>query len=95
MRLNKRIKKRECRFYFPRFNAAEPKIIKEINSEYWTFAVKRNDQFVNHFNCILTIFWLANINIILYTDINIVINYIGKYYNKAKKSIELYINIIR
>ena len=43
MRLNKKIKKGECRFYFPWFNAVKPKIIKEMNPEYWTFAVKQND----------------------------------------------------
>ena len=66
-----------------------------MNPEHWTFAAKRNDQLVNYFNRILTIFWLTNIDITLYTNINVVINYIGKYYSKAKKSTKSYINIIR
>ena len=66
-----------------------------MNPEHWTFAAKRNDQLVNHFNRILIIFWLTNTDIALCIDINAVINYMGKYYSKAKKSIKSYINIVR
>src|SRR6185437_5635287 len=95
IRLNKRTKERLYRFYFPRPNAFEAKITREMNPKHWIYIEKRNDKLVNYFNRILTIFWLTNTNIALCTDINTVINYIDKYCSKAEKSTESYTNIIR
>ena len=95
MHLNKRTKERECRFYFPRPNTVEAKVIKEMNPKYWIFAGKRNDQLINYFNRTLTTFWLANTDITPCTDIDTVVNYMGKYCNKAEESSESYADIIR
>ncbi|KAK3486427.1 uncharacterized protein B0T23DRAFT_324452, partial [Neurospora hispaniola] len=45
------------------------------------------------YNLFITLGWIVNIDVQLYTSINIIFNYVTKYISKAEKRIRSYNNI--
>jgi ATP-dependent DNA helicase PIF1 len=85
---------KKCRFYFPHALRDEAVLTKEFNPNYWMFAPMRNQERINSYNRLITIGWLANIDVTPCTTTQAVINYVAKYATKAEKKTNSYADIL-
>jgi hypothetical protein len=92
---NSKILKFECRFHFSFSMKKIFAMIHIINSKWKSYDSSRNDSLLSIYNVIVFMNWLANIDFISCIDQHVVLEYIAKYYSKAKtKSLKL-INVLR
>jgi ATP-dependent DNA helicase PIF1 len=77
---------KECHFYFPRTLCDEATVSKDQNPHHWTFCPQRNDKRLNSYNATMILSWMANIDTSPATSISVIVNYMGKYCSKEKKS---------
>ncbi len=88
-------KKIRCRFHFSFFMRETITVSNIINSKWKFFESARNDSLLNTYNVIVSMNWLANIDVNFCIDQHVVLNYIAKYCSKTKtKSLKL-IDVIR
>jgi hypothetical protein len=73
-----------CRFYFPRTLRDTPALKKALNPNFFMFAPERNDDRLNNYNRLLTLCWLANLDIAPIISEQTVCDYVGKYVTKAE-----------
>jgi hypothetical protein len=84
-----------CRFNYPQALREEPTVAKPIGNTYLRFLSVRNDGRLNNYNCLMTLSWLTNTDIALYTGARAVLDYIGKYCTKAEHKYETYRQVIQ
>ena len=82
-------------FLLPSLPQPSAKLIQREGTSYFVFEAARNDTLMNHFNPTLALGWLANIDISPCTSLKAVINYAAKYYSKAEKKSQSYIDLAR
>ena len=76
----------ECRFFFPRPLFDIPVVTKAINHKSWLFSPCRNQGNLNQCASVITMGWMANIDIQPPTTLTAVLSYVGKYVSKPEKS---------
>lgn len=85
----------QCRFHFPHEPHGEPQIIHPPGRSYWAFAGARNDAYMNQFNPLISMCWLANTDISPCTGKEAVVNYAAKYCSKIERETMTYGQISR
>lgn len=83
----------ECRFYYPKEPTDGPKLAKRHGRKWWHFEPERNDAFMNQYNPLITLCWLANTDISPCTSVQAVIDYAGKYCSKGEVASTTYAQI--
>lgn len=94
MRLNKKTKKKECRFKFPKDFAekTEVKLTEENDVELVT---ARNDRYLNKYNALIIQTWRANIDVSPVLSKRALVNYLAKYITKSETRSEDLKNIVQ
>jgi len=82
-KINKKTRKRECRFKFPKDMQVSPTIDKAENGEF-QFTPRRNDPMLNKFQQFIIQLWRANIDIAPVISKRALINYLAKYISKSE-----------
>ncbi|KAL7291691.1 hypothetical protein TKK_0014481 [Trichogramma kaykai] len=82
----------KCRYNFPH-DTSNVSMIDDENG-YFTFKPKRNDQYIQTYNNIITQVWRANTDCTLILDLKAVISYIAKYASKAEKTSKSYLDFL-
>ncbi len=84
-----------CRFLFPRPFQQKAILIQRPGKSWWAFEAERNDSFMNQFNRLISLCWLANTDISPCTSIQAVVNYAAKYCSKVETQTSTYTEIAR
>ncbi|KAK3923470.1 Ornithine aminotransferase [Frankliniella fusca] len=82
-KINKKTRKRECRFKIPKDMQESPTIDKAENGEF-QFTPRRNDPMLNKFQQFIIQLWRANIDIAPVISKRALINYLAKYISKSE-----------
>ncbi|KAI0121499.1 ATP-dependent DNA helicase PIF1 [Hypoxylon sp. NC0597] len=85
----------KCRFFFPREPREAPAIVEKEGRSWYTFEAERNDTHLNQFSRMVSLCWLANIDISPYTSVQAVINYAAKYCSKGETPSTTYAEIAK
>ncbi|KAE8749141.1 hypothetical protein FOCC_FOCC004047 [Frankliniella occidentalis] len=95
LRKNKKTKKRECRFGFPKYlqDTSSYKIDPETHDI--EFTSKRNDPLLNNFNDYIIQTWRANIDISPVMSKQALINYLAKYISKPERESNKLIDLLK
>jgi ATP-dependent DNA helicase PIF1 len=83
------------RFNYPFIFYTESAVGILFNRKYLRFFPIRNNTRLNNYNRLFTVSWLVNTDIIFYTGLRAVIEYISKYCIKIEKKSETYRQIIK
>jgi len=78
----------ECRFLFPHEACDKACMMKRPGKAWWSFLPRRNDQFLNQYNPVSILAWLANTDFSPCTSLQAVINYAAKYASKIETKSE-------
>lgn len=73
MRENRRTKRMECRFKFPKQEHAEPRATKDTNRDFPSFDARRNTPWMNAYVPALMLAWRANIDFSPCTTVHAVV----------------------
>lgn len=93
-KINKKTKKRECRFKFPKQMQEEATIERGDNNEL-EFKPKRNDPRLNKFNRFIIQLWRANIDIAPVISKRALLAYLAKYISKSEVQSETFTEVFR
>lgn len=74
----------QYKFYFPRLLQPLPTLSNFLNPKWLSYCSTYNDALMSNYNSIYSLQWLANIDTSFYTNQNVVLGYVAKYYSKAK-----------
>ncbi|KAI1102932.1 hypothetical protein F4804DRAFT_353305 [Jackrogersella minutella] len=74
----------ECSFQFPHEPRQAPRMELKLGRTWYRFEPQRNDEFLNQFNHLMSLCWLANIDISPCNCVQAVIDYAAKYCSKGK-----------
>jgi hypothetical protein len=95
LRKTKNSKKIQCKFHFSFFMKKTITIFNINNSKWKFFESIRNNSLFNTYNVIVSINWLANIDVNLCIDQHALLSYIAKYCSKTKKKSFKLIDVMR
>jgi ATP-dependent DNA helicase PIF1 len=80
----------KCRFHFPIAHRSAAEISKDLHPGHYMFLAERNDYLLNAYTPLLTLGWLANIDITPCTSPRAVLHYIAKYASKSEQQSKTY-----
>lgn len=83
MRINKKTKKKECRFKFPKDFAGKTEI-KPTEDNDVELVTARNDRYLNKYNSFIIQTWRANIDVSPVLSKRALVNYLAKYITKSE-----------
>ncbi|KAJ1518827.1 hypothetical protein ONE63_011559 [Megalurothrips usitatus] len=83
LRINKKTKKKECRFKFPRELLEYSQIVITPDNDV-ELLTARNDQYLNKFNDYIIQTWRANIDVSPVLSKRALVNYLAKYITKSE-----------
>ncbi|KAK0703240.1 hypothetical protein B0T26DRAFT_730422 [Lasiosphaeria miniovina] len=64
-----------CRFQCPWAEQAKARVIRKLGKKWWLFEAQRNDTYMNQYNPLISLCWLANTNCPPCTGVQAVVNY--------------------
>lgn len=84
-----------CRFYYPKEMRDAPALATRAGRNWWFLDPQRNDTHLNQYNPLVSLCWLANIDISPCTSVDAVINYAAKYCSKVETATSTYTQITK
>ena len=95
LRKKKNSDEKVCRFAYPRPLQDADCMLYDEERDFWTFAPERNDPWLNPYAPVLTLGWLANIDVNPPTSERGLVEYVSKYVGKAEAKSTSYKDMLR